>query len=435
MTPASPPGRTPGDVVPLGSGEPGAGSAGTVGTTGAIPQNSGAPPNAAPGARNAAAIPSTWPRGIDVASFQHPNDVAINWPAVRNANIRFAFVKATEGTSYTNPYFAADYRDAHSAGIAVGAYHYARPALPISTAVSQATYFVRHADLAPGLGRISPVLDLEATGGLNASQLRSWTLTYLRTIATLTGLKPTLYTFYAFWTNDVSNSTAFTKYPLWLSIWNGASSPGALPGGWSGWRFWQYANNGHIPGISGTVDLDTYCCTFTSFADVTDGRLTELRKRYAATDWLRTTLGPPTAPEAPAGGGGRWEPFAHGLMYWSVETGAREVQGGIAAKYLALNGTNGFLAKPVTDEKDAGAAGTRQSVFQGGRIFWSRATGAFSVRGAILSAYLARGDTASSLGAPVSDQYQVAGGRMSAFQGGYLFWDASTNVVTLIPRT
>ena len=46
--------------------------------------------------------------GVDVASYQHPGGAAIDWGQVRSAGHRFAYVKASEGTSYTNPYFAQD---------------------------------------------------------------------------------------------------------------------------------------------------------------------------------------------------------------------------------------------------------------------------------------------------------------------------------------
>lgn len=40
--------------------------------------------------------------GIDVASYRGDLD----WPDYYDAGKRFAYVKATEGTGYENPYFA-----------------------------------------------------------------------------------------------------------------------------------------------------------------------------------------------------------------------------------------------------------------------------------------------------------------------------------------
>ncbi|NCY16106.1 MAG: glycoside hydrolase, partial [Actinobacteria bacterium] len=83
--------------------------------------------------------------GVDVASYQHPGGAPIDWVKVRSAGHRYALVKATEGTTYTNPYFNADWTGAAAAGLYRGAYHYARPALPITSALDQARYFVSKA--------------------------------------------------------------------------------------------------------------------------------------------------------------------------------------------------------------------------------------------------------------------------------------------------
>src|SRR5690348_2284577 len=48
--------------------------------------------------------------GLDVSSWQGGS---INWPSVAaTGNTRFVYAKATEGTYYTNPYFAQQYTGA-----------------------------------------------------------------------------------------------------------------------------------------------------------------------------------------------------------------------------------------------------------------------------------------------------------------------------------
>src|SRR5262249_43942952 len=70
-----------------------------------------------------AAGPDYSVQGIDVASYQgYPN-----WTSVKNSGKTFAFTKATEGTTYTNPYFATNWARIKSAGLIRGAYHYGRP--------------------------------------------------------------------------------------------------------------------------------------------------------------------------------------------------------------------------------------------------------------------------------------------------------------------
>src|SRR6478609_3353605 len=50
--------------------------------------------------------------GVDVASYQRPGGQPIDWGAVKRAGHSYAFVKATQGTGYTNPYFASDWQQA-----------------------------------------------------------------------------------------------------------------------------------------------------------------------------------------------------------------------------------------------------------------------------------------------------------------------------------
>ena len=64
-------------------------------------------PSAAARARPAAlASSASTVEGIDVASFQHPKGAAINWTQVAQAAYKFAFIKVSEGSYYTNPYYA-----------------------------------------------------------------------------------------------------------------------------------------------------------------------------------------------------------------------------------------------------------------------------------------------------------------------------------------
>ncbi|WP_322755590.1 GH25 family lysozyme [Frankia sp. Cas3] len=404
------------DDVPLGEG------------TTVAPPGEGTPTRT----RSALAIPAGWPRGVDISSWQHPGSTEIGWNAVRSAGIDFVVIKATEGNSYTNPYFATDRDHARQAGLAVGVYHYARPMLPITTAIDQADRFLAITGPTRSAGQLAPVLDLEARGGLSADQLAAWAQAFLEEIETKTGRAPILYTYRSFWTDVMKNTTLFSRYPLWFAIYNAASSPGPLPGGWQKWSIWQYTSSASVPGIAGNIDMNVFCCSAGSLALSADGRASEIDKRYNAEARVRSLLAVPIRNEGPAGGGGRWRQFQKGLLFWSVATDVHEVHGGISVRYLALGGSNSLLGRPTSDEVDAEAAGSRQSVFQGGRIYWSRSTGAHEVHGSILRSYLAFGAAGSDLGLPISDEYSVDSGRESAFQYGWLRWDEATNSVSTI---
>jgi hypothetical protein len=103
-------------------------------------------------------------------------------------------------------------------------------------------------------------------------------------------------------------------------------------------------------------------------------------------------------------------------------------------KWNATGGQGGFLGCATGEEQDAGrspsGAEARQTPFQGGVIVLhggGRLAGtAFEVHGSIAGSYLGMGGTASWLGLPVSDEYDMPGGRRSDFENGYLAWDPLT---------
>lgn len=189
--------------------------------------------------------------GIDVSHWQG----TIDWTKVDNAGVTFAFMKATEGTYYTDTQFTTNWAATKKAGILRGAYHFAQPGK--SSGAAQARYFVSKVGSFKEAGTLPPVLDLEVTGGLGASALRSWVSSWLTTTEQLTGRTPILYFSPSFWEDHLGNSTAYTRYPLWIAHYTTATQP-RVPGGWPTWTFWQRTSSGSVPGISGSVDMNRF---------------------------------------------------------------------------------------------------------------------------------------------------------------------------------
>jgi len=227
--------------------------------------------------------------GVDVSRWDHPNGVAIDWPKVKAAGRSFAIVKATEGTTYTNPYFATDLKQARAAGLVVGSYHFARPKLPISSAADQAKFYVstyRTAGSFRSTNTLPPVLDLEQTGGLSRADLIAWTQTFLSTIRTLSGRTPILYSYDSFIRSTMGNTTAFKNYPLWYARYTSVTpSVGMLPGGWQQWTMWQFTSTQTTPGIVGAGDVNIFNGNLTALREFADGR--------------RSGVAPPSEPLAP----------------------------------------------------------------------------------------------------------------------------------------
>ena len=199
-------------------------------------------------------VPSWALNGIDVASHQHPGGAAIDWTAVKQSGQSFVFVKATEGTGYTNPAFTTDTAKAQQAGLVPGSYHYARPGNRDPRGEARHYAAVLATGVQPSL---PPVLDLEENGGLNPTELQNWVREWIDEIKTLTGRDPIIYTYYSFWIQRMANTTEFSEYPLWLAYYRD-SLPENIPGGWDHVTFWQYSGSGNVNGVQTQVDLNKY---------------------------------------------------------------------------------------------------------------------------------------------------------------------------------
>jgi GH25 family lysozyme M1 (1,4-beta-N-acetylmuramidase) len=202
-------------------------------------------------------------RGVDVASFQHPNGAGINWPRVHASGIGFAAVKATEGAYYRNPYALADLAHARAAGLSVVAYAFAVPNGNGArrSPVTQADYLLKYLGV---MSRSVPVmLDIEYNPygrecyGLTARAMVSWISSFNSEVKAKTGRKPILYVPASWWAACTGNSTGFGQRQLWVPDYTTAPSP-LLPAGWKTWSFWQYTSIGTVRGIraAGHTDLD-----------------------------------------------------------------------------------------------------------------------------------------------------------------------------------
>ncbi len=193
--------------------------------------------------------------GVDVSHHQVDRS-PIDWARVAAGGQRFVFVKATEGQTYTDPTFRASYAGIRASGMYRGAYHFASPDATAVDAVREAQHFVGVAGTFDTAGELPPVLDLESSGGLSSSALIAWARAFLTETERLTGRVPIIYTGPSFWRDQMGNSRAFTRYPLWIAHYT-SSSP-SLPGGWSKYTFWQNTRSQRVPGISGTVDHNIF---------------------------------------------------------------------------------------------------------------------------------------------------------------------------------
>ncbi|GAA3180540.1 MULTISPECIES: lysozyme [Streptomyces] len=186
--------------------------------------------------------------GVDVSGHQG----SVDWTTLWNSGVKFAYVKATESTSYTNPSFAQQYNGSYNVGMIRGAYHFATP--NTSSGAAQANYFVDHGGGWSKDGKTLPgALDMEYNPygdtcyGMSAAGLVNWMKDWFATYKSRTGRDAVIYTSTSWWKQCTGNNTSFGSInPLWVPRYG--SSVGELPGGWGFHTIWQYTSTGPYVG-------------------------------------------------------------------------------------------------------------------------------------------------------------------------------------------
>lgn len=154
--------------------------------------------------------------------------------------------------------------------------------------------------------------------------------------------------------------------------------------------------------------------------------------------------GGPTGPLGAREGGvypvgdGFGQDFAAGKMFFTPATGAHWMQGAILEKYESLGGpADSDLGFPTIDE-GPGRVGpdSRNATFSATDkpvIFWTPATGARVVRGAINAAWDKLGGSAGVLGVPSDDEVYRGDVSSQNFTGGQLSWNRKDRTFTTTP--
>ena len=221
-----------------------------VGSCGTKPAKVGFQGDADPhaGVRRAHGLPV---QGIDVAKYQGD----IEWPRVKHAGIRFAYLKVSEGGDHIDSRFYENWEGAANAGIPRGAYHFM---YWCRTASEQAVWFSQAVPQDPN--QLPPVLDLEWNNSsasckkkVAPEEAREMIAVLLRSMEYHTGKRPVIYTDINFH-RDVLEGY-LKGYEFWLR--STAAEPRERfknrP-----WTFWQYTATGRVAGIHGDVDRNAF---------------------------------------------------------------------------------------------------------------------------------------------------------------------------------
>ena len=180
--------------------------------------------------------------GVDVSSYQAEIDMNV----LKEQNIEFIYIKATEGSNTQDERFAENWNNAKKAGLLSGAYHFFSYD---SEGRTQAENFIN--TVGPDLkGRLLPVVDVEYYGDKEQNPpekddvIRELRI-YLEMIEEEYGIKPLIYTRSDIYDKYLKGE--FDEYRKWISSlytpisWNYKDD----------WYIWQYLNRGELEGYTG----------------------------------------------------------------------------------------------------------------------------------------------------------------------------------------
>lgn len=144
-------------------------------------------------------------------------------------------------------------------------------------------------------------------------------------------------------------------------------------------------------------------------------------------------LGYPISDEVTSPDGvGRFNTFqnAGDHIYWSPASGAHEIGGAIFDHWGTLGYETGALGYPTSDEITTPDGAGKFNTFQNNAsIYWSPNTPASEIGGAIRDHWGALGYEGGPLGYPTTDELassSIAGARLNGFQGGSIYWSPGT---------
>lgn len=201
---------------------------------------------------NAPAAKNYSVRGVDVSAYQGD----IDWQTLSNQDISFAFVKATEGSSFVDRKFAFNFSEAQKTELKVGAYHFFSYD---SSGITQAENFIN--TVKPFEGMLPPVIDLEFYGDKEknppdrdkvATELQAM----LDALEQHYGLQPIIYATERSY--ELYLSGGYEEYDIWIR--NVISKPDLADD--RSWTFWQYTNRGRLDGYNGEekyIDINVFC--------------------------------------------------------------------------------------------------------------------------------------------------------------------------------
>lgn len=183
--------------------------------------------------------------GIDISHFNG----AIDWAKVATAGVGFAYIKATEGSTFEDPRLYENKRGCKDNGIPFGYYHFMTDSDPKQQA---AEFSLADPFQAP----LPPMIDIELPS-IHAGMVQDFLMELFSPRPNIR-IPAVLY----LPSSMLEEFEGLEVWPLWVAEWK-APAPRVRP--WSSWTFWQWSDRGAVAGIDGEVDLNWFDGTEAEF--------------------------------------------------------------------------------------------------------------------------------------------------------------------------
>lgn len=189
--------------------------------------------------------------GIDVSNWQG----YIDYKRVKESGIDIVYIKASEGTTFKDPYLEYNYQNAKANGLKVGFYHFLT-AINTEQAKKQAQFFA--SVISGKVPDCKLSMDFEEFNeGISNDEINQISEVFLQTLKELTQKEVIVY-------SNLYHSQRFfsyelaQKYPLWLAYYGDYNNIANVRSNWNTWDGVQYTSKGTVSGIDGYVDKNKF---------------------------------------------------------------------------------------------------------------------------------------------------------------------------------
>jgi lysozyme len=188
-------------------------------------------------------------KGIDLS---HHNPIP-DWNNLKEQNIAFAYVKATEGITHDDRNYLYNYKYAKQHHVKIGSYHFYNFGV---SGQDQAKHFIKVAQC--NTGDLLPAIDVEHSSANPYSKDTAFVKTVIEELKNLEnrlyehyGVHPVLYTNPHCYKLYIRGN--FLDNFIWIS-----SPDKEPPNDIANWIIWQFSHKGKLHGIGGYIDLNYF---------------------------------------------------------------------------------------------------------------------------------------------------------------------------------